>query len=83
MPKSRSRPKGKQRRGYAAPTPAPKRKPKTSSKWYGPLLLVVMGAGVLVIVLNYMGLFGGAQQQWLYVGLGLIAVGFVGATRWR
>jgi hypothetical protein len=43
-----------------------------------------MLAGVLLIVLNYMGAVpGGTQQHWLWVGLGVIAAGFVAATRWR
>jgi hypothetical protein len=41
-------------------------------------------AGVLIIVLNYMGAVpGGTQQHYLWIGLGVIAVGFVAATRWR
>ena len=80
MPKS----KGKRRR-YQAP---PKKKPKPSPKWYGPLILFFMGAGVLVIVLNYLGLMPhpigqGAQNIWLWVGLGSIALGFIGATQLR
>jgi len=43
-----------------------------------------MLAGVIVIVLNYMGLMPGATSSgWLWAGLGLIALGFVGATQWR
>jgi hypothetical protein len=43
-----------------------------------------MGVGVLVILANYMNLIGGqASQTWLYVGLGLIALGFLASTRWR
>jgi hypothetical protein len=43
-----------------------------------------MGLGVLVIVLNYMGLVpGDTQQLYLWLGLGLIAVGFALATQLR
>ena len=46
-----------------------------------------MGAGVAVIVLNYLGLMigdhGTAKNLWLWVGLGSIAVGFIGATQLR
>ena len=79
MPKS----KGKRRRYQ----PPPKPKPKPSPKWLGPAILAVMLAGVMVIVLNYMNLMpsstGQAQNMWLWVGLGAIAVGFVGATQLR
>jgi hypothetical protein len=80
MPKSKSK-----RRRYQAP---PKPKPKPSPKWFGPLILFFMGAGVIVIVLNYLSLMPhpanqGAQNLWLWVGLGSIAVGFVGATQLR
>jgi hypothetical protein len=81
MPKSRQRQKQK-RRPYAAPPP--KRKPKDSPPWFGWLILGVMGAGVLVIVLNYMKLLPGATSPgYLWAGLGLIAVGFGLATRLR
>jgi len=46
-----------------------------------------MFAGVIVIVLNYLGLMigdhGTAQNLWLWVGLGSIAVGSIGATQLR
>jgi hypothetical protein len=46
-----------------------------------------MFGGVLVIVLNYLGLMpsptGQATNLWLWTGLGAIAVGFLGATRLR
>jgi hypothetical protein len=41
--------------------------------------------GVLIIVFNYANFLlpGGTQQHWLWIGLGVIAVGFIAATRWR
>jgi multisubunit Na+/H+ antiporter MnhB subunit len=81
MPKSRSRPKARRRRYLAPPV---KRKPRPSPAWFGWLILGVMGLGVLVIVLNYMGLVpGDTQQLYLWLGLGLIAVGFGLATQLR
>lgn len=84
MPKSKSRQKDK-RRGYTTP-PTPKKR-KASPRWYGFAILGTMGAGVLVIVLNYMGLMPGtggqAAGQYLWIGLAAIALGFVGATQWR
>jgi hypothetical protein len=79
MPKSKSR-----RRRYQAP---PRKKPKPSPRWFGPSILVVMFAGVIVIVLNYLGLMPGthgtATNLWLFGGLGMIAAGFLAATQWR
>jgi hypothetical protein len=79
MPKSKS----KRRRSQ----PPPKKKPKPSPKWLGPLILGLMFTGVIVIVLNYLGLMptstGQASNLWLWVGLGGIALGFVGATQLR
>jgi len=79
MPKSKSK-----RRRYQPP---PKPKPKPSPRWYGPAILAFMFAGVMVIVLNYLGLMigdhGNAKNLWLWVGLGSIAVGFIGATQLR
>ncbi|MEX1100822.1 MAG: cell division protein CrgA [Actinomycetota bacterium] len=60
---------------------------RESPRWYGPTLLVLMGLGVVTIVLNYMevlpGTDQGARNLYLWSGLGLIAVGFIGTTRWR
>ena len=73
-------PKSKSKRGYQAP---PRKKPKPSPKWYGVLILCLLFGGALVIVLNYLSLLGGtAKNLYLFVGLGMIAVGFLGATQW-
>ncbi len=79
MPRSRSK-----RRRYQPP---PKKKPKASPRWFGALILVFMFGGVVLIVLNYLGLVPGthgeASNLYLFLGLGLIAVGFLAATQWR
>ncbi|HEX9121931.1 MAG TPA: cell division protein CrgA [Actinomycetota bacterium] len=86
MPRSKGRQKQRQSRRPYVPTPQ-KKKPKESPRWFGISILVVMGIGVLMIVLNYIGLMpftgGTASNLWLWVGLGLIALGFGGATQWR
>ena len=54
MPESRSRPKKARSQRYQL-EPQRKQHSKGSPRWYGPMLLVVMGLGVLMIVLNYVG----------------------------
>jgi len=85
MPKSRGRQKRADHRYQLEP--AKKQKRKDSPRWFGPLVLGVMGLGVVTIVLNYVGLVPGtdgqAQNLYLFVGLGLIGVGFIGTTFWR
>jgi hypothetical protein len=79
MPKSRSK-----RVRYQPP---PKKRPSPSPRWFGALILGLFLVGVAVIVLNYMELLPGtvlgAKNSYLWTGLGLIAVGFMLATRWR
>jgi hypothetical protein len=40
------------------------------------------GAGVLVIVLNYVQIFGPFKNYLLFVGLGLLGLAFAIATQW-
>lgn len=78
MPKSKNRP---QRR---RPQPPPKPKPKQSPSWVGALFFVLLGLGVLVIILNYVGVLpGGTRPVLLFVGLGLMAAAFILATQWH
>ncbi|HEX9643714.1 MAG TPA: cell division protein CrgA [Acidimicrobiia bacterium] len=76
MPVSKGRKKAKR-----SPTPPPKPDPVKakgpSPKWYMVTMFGLMGAGLLVIVVNYMGLLpGGTSNTWLLGGLAGIAVGF-------
>lgn len=78
MPKSKSK-----RRRYQPPPPP---KPKASPRWFGGLILTLLFAGVVIIVLNYLALIpweDTARNLYLWIGLGLIAVGFGAATQWR
>jgi VIT1/CCC1 family predicted Fe2+/Mn2+ transporter len=82
-------PAGASRRGtgtvttgrYTAPIPREVR----SSPWWVPALMLAMFAlGVICILLNYLSVLpGGASNVYLLVGLALIIVGFVVATRYH
>ena len=89
MPKSRSRNTAAQRRRYQLePTKkAPRQKP--SPRWYAPLVLVIMGLGVVIIVLNYIWpqvlpfTNNVTSPVALFIGLVMIGVGFLGTTKIR
>ena len=89
MPKSRSRNTAAQKRRYQLePTKkAPRQKP--SPRWYAPLVLALMGIGVVIIVLNYIWpqvlpfTNGATSPVVLFIGLGMIGVGFLGTTKIR
>jgi ABC-type Fe3+ transport system permease subunit len=84
MPESRSRPKKTRSRRYQL-EPQRKKRSTSSPRWYGPMLIGLMALGVAVIVLNYMGILlpGATNNGWLWGGLGIIALGFVGTMYWR
>ena len=79
MPKSKVRKNRNARRG---PTRSKKptatiEKKGPSPLWYQVLMFGLMIIGVVVIVLNYMGVLpGGSDNLYLVIGLGAIAVGF-------
>lgn len=84
MPKSKSRAKRQGQRYQLEPA---RRQPqKASPRWFGPLVLVVMALGVIIILLNYVGKVpgsSGTENGYLFLGLGLIGLGFIGSTFWR
>ena len=80
MPESRGRTRRQNRRYQLEP--ARKKRVKKPPRWYAPMILGVMGVGVAVIVWNYLR-GDNAQNLYLWVGLGLIAAGFVGTTQIR
>ena len=74
-------PRSKSKRGRYRPPPRKKHKP--SPKWFGALILGFFGAGVAVIILNYLNLVPGGTSGWYLIGgLAAIAMGFVLATQW-
>ena len=80
MPESRARKKRSSQRYQIAPQR--KKRSKASPRWYGPLVLSVIGVGVVVVVWNYLrGDF--ATNGVLWTGLGIIGVGFIGLTFWK
>ena len=70
MPKSKGRRKPKQ----VHREPPPPKEVKVSPKWYVWTMTGLMTAGVLIIILNYIGLMPG-ELRWLYIGLIAIAAG--------
>jgi hypothetical protein len=52
-------------------------KDKTSPKWYVFTMFGLMAIGVVVIVLNYVGLTPETNNTYLIGGLAAIAVGFM------
>ena len=63
---------------YTAPIP---RTVRVSPPWVPALILGLLLVGVVLIIINYLGVLpGGASNWYLLVGLGLIVAGFVTAT---
>jgi Cell division protein CrgA len=76
--------------GKATPAPSGRYTPpipkshKSSPKWLAVLMLGLLVGGMLVVVCNYMNLLpGDANNGYLFLGLALIAAGFLTATRYR
>ena len=66
---------------YTAPIP---KSVRHSPGWYGPLLLVLLVAGLLTIVGNYVGIMPGGTSNWYLIGgLAGIVVGAMMATRYH
>ena len=66
---------------YTPPVP---RKVKVSPRWVPIVMGLLLVAGSMLIILNYLDLLpGGASNAYLLVGLGLITAGFITATQWR
>lgn len=77
MPKSKGRKKKKNRSRSTPPPPPEKKDLGPSPTWYVALMFGLMAIGMLIIILNYIGLTpGDTSNFWLVVGLAGIAVGF-------
>jgi predicted acyltransferase len=89
MPKSRSRNRAAEKRRYQLEPTKKAARQKPSPRWYAPLVLALMGVGVIIIILNYIWPqvvpFTDDQTSpiVLFIGLGLIGVGFLGTTKIR
>jgi hypothetical protein len=84
MPVSKGRKKAKKQ-----PTP-PSHKPKAidekgpSPTWYVALMFGLMAVGILIILINYMGVLpGGTSNKYLMTGLAGIGVGFAMTMNYR
>ena len=63
---------------YTAPIP---KQVRVSPRWVPILILSLLLLGVVMIIINYLGVLpGGASNWYLLVGLGLIVGGFITAT---
>lgn len=82
MPKSKGRKKAK-RRPPPPPKPDPIKEKGPSPVWYQAVMFALMGIGVLVIVLNYIGIFGDTTNTLLLIGLAMIAGGFTMTLNFR
>jgi hypothetical protein len=66
---------------YTPPIP---REQKVSPWWVPALMFALLGLGVLVIILNYVGLLpGDTKNSYLLLGLALITGGIVTATNYH
>ena len=72
---------------YTAPIP---KEFKVSPRWVPVLMFVLLGLGILIILLNYVGIVPGfgplpddTSNWYLLIGLALILGGIITATQWH
>ena len=67
---------------YTPPVP---RSEKVSPLWVPILMFACLGVGMLTIILNYVNVLPGPDPSnvYLMIGLGLITVGFITATKYH
>jgi len=84
MPVSKGRKKAKKRPAPPPRTTEPAKTKGPSPAWYVALMFGLMGVGVAVIVINYVGVLpGGTSNVYLVSGLAGIAVGFAMTLNYR
>lgn len=82
-------PKASTPRDHVAPassryTPPVRKELKVSPPWVPILMFGLLGLGVAVIILNYLGVLpGGSDNRYLLGGLAAITAGFITATQYR
>lgn len=65
-------------------TPPVRKELKVSPRWVPILMFALLGIGVAVIILNYLGVLpGGSNNRYLLLGLAAITGGFITATQYR
>ena len=81
---------GKRGSGRVTPKPSSRYTPpipkeqKVSPKIVPILMFTLLGLGMVMILLNYVGLLpGGAKNGYLIIGLVLITAGFITATQYH
>ncbi len=85
MPESRSRKK----RSFTPASPAAAKRPKGSARWVAPAMVTFWLIGLIWIVIFYLTVGNdipviSSLGNWnLLVGMGLIGIGFVFATKWE
>ena len=71
----------KQTTRYTPPVP---KEVKVSPRWVPIVMFALLGLGLVVIILNYVGVMPGGTSNWyLVLGLGFVLAGIVTATQWR
>jgi hypothetical protein len=91
MAKSTSKPGNRKTVGrYVAPEARGKvtvRRPVSddhSPRWYGWLIVALLGLGMLIIILNYLAVLPGSVSSWYLVGgLAVMFAGFYLSTRYK
>lgn len=76
-------PQSKSKRSRYTPPP-PKNRP-ASKLWVPVAMATLLGAGLIVVIANYLNFLPGAdtENRYLLLGIGLISGGFLMATNYR